>query len=68
VWFGAGDGQIAVRDLKGAVTVRKLPVGGAARLFEDPEGVVWVGGDDGISRIAGATSSASRARRASPAA
>ena len=53
VWFGAGDGQIAVRDPQGTVTVQKLPVGGAARLFEDPEGVVWVGGDDGISRIAG---------------
>jgi signal transduction histidine kinase/ligand-binding sensor domain-containing protein len=54
VWFGAGDGQIAVRDLTGAVTVRKLPVGGAARLFEDRDGVLWVGGDDGMSRMAGA--------------
>jgi ligand-binding sensor domain-containing protein len=53
VWFGAGDGQVAVRDLKGGLTVRQLPIGGAVRLYEDREGVIWVGGDDGMSRMQG---------------
>ena len=35
VWFGAGDGQLAVRDPNGALTVRRLPIGGAVRLYED---------------------------------
>jgi signal transduction histidine kinase/ligand-binding sensor domain-containing protein len=53
VWFGAGNGQLAMRDRAGALTVRQLPIGGLARLFEDPAGVLWVGGDDGMSRIDG---------------
>jgi len=53
VWFGAGDGQVAVRDLKGRLTIRQLPIGGAVRLYEDGDGVVWVGGDDGMSRMQG---------------
>ena len=53
VWFGAGDGQLAVRDRNGALTVRQLPIGGAARLHEDRAGVLWVGGDDGMSRVDG---------------
>jgi len=51
VWFGAGDGQLAVRDPSGAITVQQLPIGGAVRLYEDGQGVLWVGGDDGMSRI-----------------
>jgi signal transduction histidine kinase/ligand-binding sensor domain-containing protein len=53
VWFGAGDGQLAVRDASGVLQVRKLPIGGAARLYEDRKGVLWVGGDDGMSRMDG---------------
>jgi signal transduction histidine kinase/ligand-binding sensor domain-containing protein len=53
VWFGAGDGQLAVRDSSGALQVQQLPIGGAARLYEDPQGVLWVGGDDGMSRVDG---------------
>jgi signal transduction histidine kinase/ligand-binding sensor domain-containing protein len=54
VWFGAGDGQLAVREPGGALQVRQLPIGGAARLYEDRQGVLWVGGDDGMSRMEGA--------------
>jgi signal transduction histidine kinase/sugar lactone lactonase YvrE len=53
VWFGAGDGQLAVRDPDGVVSVRRLPIGGLARIHEDPQGVVWVGGDDGMTRMEG---------------
>jgi signal transduction histidine kinase/ligand-binding sensor domain-containing protein len=53
LWLGAFGGALGVRSPDGTFASFQLPIGGVVRVHEDLDGTVWVGGEDGMSRIAG---------------
>jgi ligand-binding sensor domain-containing protein len=53
VWLGFGDGQLGLLAPDGRVSLHDVGVAGAiAVISESPDGVLWIGGDNGIARFA----------------
>jgi signal transduction histidine kinase len=52
LWIGGAGGRLGVRQGDGPFHAYELPIGAVTRLTEDRQGVMWAGGDEGLSRIA----------------
>ena len=51
LWIGGSGGKLGLRRANGTFTTYSLPTGAVMRLFEDRDGAIWAGGDDGLSRV-----------------
>jgi signal transduction histidine kinase/ligand-binding sensor domain-containing protein len=51
LWIGNAGGRLGVRRADGTFHTYELPIGAVTRLKEDRQGVMWAGGDEGVSRI-----------------
>ena len=51
LWIGAGDGSVGHRAADGQFHSYPLGIGRVLTFYEDSDGSVWAGGDDGLTRI-----------------
>ena len=51
IWIGGASGRLGVRRVNGTFDTFELPIGAVTRLREDRHGVMWAGGDEGVSRV-----------------
>ena len=51
LWIGSSGGKLVVRTPGGEVRTYEPGIGNIGSVTEDARGVVWVGGDDGLSRL-----------------
>lgn len=55
LWVASVDGVLASVDRAGAIRTYALPLGDLGTLYDDHDGVLWVGGRYGLARIADGT-------------
>lgn len=55
VWLGLGNGQLGLLAPDGRVSMYPLGLNAIGTMSEDRDGVLWIGGDNGIARFANGT-------------